>query len=43
MSDLREIYGKTDSVAIEELMLAAIEQVANPSRLLGRLAKQPAP
>ena len=40
LSDLREIHGKTDSVAIEELMQTAIVEVTNLSRLLGRLAKQ---
>lgn len=40
LSDLREVYGKTDTVAVEELMMPAIEQISNLSRLLGRLAKQ---
>ena len=40
LSDLREIHGKTDSVAIEELMQTAIVEVTNLSRLLGRLARQ---
>ena len=40
LGDVREIHGKTDSVAVEELMLPTIEQVANISRLLGRLAAQ---
>ena len=40
LSDLREIHAKTDCVALEELMSNAIQQVANISRLLGRLASQ---
>ena len=40
LGDVRDIQAKTDSVALEELMLAAIEQVANLSRLLGRLSEQ---
>ena len=40
LSDLREIQAKTANVAVEELMLAAIEQVASIRRLLGRLSKQ---
>lgn len=40
LNDLREIHNKTDSVAVEELMQTAIQQVANLSRLLDRLAKQ---
>jgi hypothetical protein len=40
LSDLREVYSKADTVAVEELMMPAIEQVSNLSRLLGRLAKQ---
>lgn len=40
LSDVREILSKTDSMALEELMVAAIEQVASISRLLGRLAEQ---
>jgi hypothetical protein len=40
LADLREIQAKTDSVALEELMLEAIEHVAKLSRKLGRIAEQ---
>ena len=40
LADIREIHAETDCVAIEELMFPLIEQVANISRLLGRLASQ---
>ena len=40
LSDIRDIHAKTDSVAVEELMFPHIEQVADLSRLLGRLASQ---
>lgn len=40
LADVRDIQAKTDSVAVEELMLATIEQVANIRRLLGRLSEQ---
>jgi hypothetical protein len=40
LADVRNIQAKTDSVALEELMLGAIEQVATISRLLGRLSEQ---
>ena len=40
LSDIRDIHAKTDCVALEELMSNAIQQVANLSRLLGRLASQ---
>ena len=40
LADVRDIHAKTDSVAIEELMFPHIEQIANLSRLLGRLASQ---
>ena len=40
LSDLREIHAKTDSVALEALMVPAIEQIASLCRLLGRLSKQ---
>lgn len=40
LADVRAICSKTDSIAVEELMLTTIEQVANISRLLGRLASQ---
>ena len=40
LSDVRDIHAKTDCVAVEELMFLHIEQVANISRLLGRLASQ---
>jgi hypothetical protein len=38
LNDLRDIHSKTQCVAIEELTLPLIKQVANLSRLLGRLA-----
>ena len=40
LQDVRDIQAKTDSVAIEELMLATIQEVAKISRLLGRLSEQ---
>lgn len=40
LSDIREIHAKTDSVALEELIFPYIEQLANFSRMLGRLASQ---
>ena len=40
LSDIREIHAKTGCVAVEELMFPHIEQVANISRLLGRLGSQ---
>jgi virulence-associated protein VapD len=39
LSDLREIHNKTGSVAIEELMVDTIRQIANISRLLVRLTQ----
>jgi hypothetical protein len=40
LSDVREIHAKTNNLAVEELMMGTIEQVAAISRLLGRLAEQ---
>lgn len=40
LNDLRDIHAKTECVAVEELMMTAIEQVANTSRMLGRLESQ---
>jgi hypothetical protein len=40
LSDVQEVHAKTGNVALEELMMDAIEQVAGLSRLLGRLAEQ---
>ena len=40
LSDVREIHAKTDCVAVEELIYRHIEEVANISRMLGRLATQ---
>jgi hypothetical protein len=40
LADVQEIHAKTDSVALEELMMGTIEQVAKISRLLGRLSEQ---
>ena len=40
LSDLREIQAKTDCIALEEMMLDSIEQVAKMSRRLGRIAEQ---
>ena len=39
-ADLMAIQRNTDCAAMEELMLATIEQVANLIRLLGRLSSQ---
>jgi hypothetical protein len=38
LSDLREVQAKTDDLAIEELMLIGLEDVAKISRWLGRLS-----
>ena len=40
LSDIREIYAKTDSVIMEELIFLHIDQIANIKRMLGRLAAQ---
>jgi hypothetical protein len=40
LADVREVYAKTDSVALEELASVMIQQVASISRLLGRLSEQ---
>ena len=40
LADIHEIHAKTPSVAVEELTFPLIEQVANISRLLGRLARE---
>lgn len=40
LSDIREIHGKTDCLALEELAGPMFAQVASISRLLGRLATQ---
>ena len=40
LADVREVHAKTDSVALEELMMGTIEQVAKISRLLERLSEQ---
>ena len=40
LADVREVQARTSSVAVEELMLTAIEQLARISRLLGRLETQ---
>ena len=40
LADLREVQAKTDCIALEEMMLEAIEQVAKLSRKLGRIAEQ---
>ena len=39
LRELQEIHNKTDCVAVEELMVPAIQQVSGISRLLGRLSK----
>lgn len=39
LADIRIIHAKTDSVAVEELMINTIEQVVAISRLLGRLER----
>ena len=40
LADIRDIYAKTDCLAVDELMFPCIEQVAKIVRLLGRLASQ---
>jgi len=40
LADVREVHAKTDSVALEELMVNAITDVVNISRLLKRLSEQ---
>ena len=40
LADAREVHAKTDSVALEELMIEVITQVTNISRLLRRLSEQ---
>ena len=40
LADVREVCVKTDSLALEELAIRMIEQVADISRLLGRLSEQ---
>ena len=40
LADVRDIQRRTICVAVEELMLTAIEQVAHIRRLLGRLESQ---
>jgi hypothetical protein len=40
LADVRDIHGKTNSIALEELMTPLIGQIASISRLLGRLATQ---
>jgi len=40
LADLREVQAKTDFIALEELMLDSIDQVAKISRRLGRIAEQ---
>jgi hypothetical protein len=40
LADLRAIQAKTDCIALEEMMLDSIEQVAKMSRRLGRIAEQ---
>ena len=40
LADAREVHAKTDSVALEELMIGVITQVTDISRLLKRLSEQ---
>jgi hypothetical protein len=40
LADVREVHAKTNSIALEELMINAIEQIASISRLLKRLSEQ---
>ena len=40
LADVREVVAKTDNVAIEELMVNVVTQVANIDRLLKRLSEQ---
>ena len=40
LADVREIHAKADSVAMDELMIGVVAQVANISRLLKRLSEQ---
>jgi hypothetical protein len=40
LSDVKEVYSKASSVALEELMMGTIDQIANITRLLGRLSEQ---
>lgn len=40
LADVREVHGKTDSVAVEELAVGIIEHVVNISRILRRLSEQ---
>ncbi|MGA2257119.1 MAG: hypothetical protein ABSG53_20900 [Thermoguttaceae bacterium] len=40
LADVREVHAKTDSVALEELMVNIITQVSSISRLLSRLSEQ---
>jgi hypothetical protein len=40
LADAKEVYSKTNSVALEELMMGTIEQIANITRLLKRLSEQ---
>ena len=40
LDDIRDVHSKTNSIAVEELMVSAIEQVVNLSRLLNRLSSQ---
>jgi hypothetical protein len=37
---VREIYARSSSIALEELISGMIQQVASISRLLGRLSEQ---
>jgi hypothetical protein len=39
LADVRDLHAQTENVALEELALKLIEQVAEISRLLGRLSK----
>jgi hypothetical protein len=40
LADVREVHGKTDSMAVEELMTHTLQQVVEISRLLRRLSEQ---
>ncbi len=40
LADVREVHAKANDVAMDELMIGVVAQVANISRLLSRLAEQ---
>ncbi len=40
LADVREVHAKADSVAMDELMIGVVAQVANITRLLKRLSEE---